>query len=496
MKKVIIIGGGISGIVAGIYAQKYGFQSEIYEKNVMLGGECTGWNRQGYWIDNCIHWLTGCREEDAIYQIWTEIGAISSDTVFYCPSYVYKMEMDGIELCFWLDLNRARKEFLEVAPEDTSEINKFFDSVKKAECIKIPVEKSQADMSMFDFMKFGFSMMDMQSVLKEYGKQTVEEFSERFKNKYVRNMMKRYFNKNFLAFTLITSYAFYSSGMGRIPEGGSRQMVERMTERYKQLGGRIFTKMTASKINIENSKVKSVMFNGETNVTCDYLISAIDINHLFSQLLDEKYMDKKLKTMYEQKDGYKLSSIFNVSFGVIGEQGCSIHGSVIFPCVPYKVGLQTCDFLGVRMYDYDKTIFPKGKYVIQCSILQDEDDYEFWGNLYADRAEYSKEKIRIAKEVEERVIQHYPELENRLILLDTYSPITFTKWCNAYKGAYMSFYEQSGYKSLTAKNTIHDVPNIFLAGQWLNTNGGLPIAATNGVFAVKKMLKAESNMRK
>lgn len=55
MKKVVIIGGGVSGLSAGIYAQQKGYQTEIYEKNQMLGGECTGWNRQGYHIDNCIH---------------------------------------------------------------------------------------------------------------------------------------------------------------------------------------------------------------------------------------------------------------------------------------------------------------------------------------------------------------------------------------------------------------------------------------------------------
>ena len=32
-KKIIIIGGGISGLTAGIYAQKAGFSSEIYERH-------------------------------------------------------------------------------------------------------------------------------------------------------------------------------------------------------------------------------------------------------------------------------------------------------------------------------------------------------------------------------------------------------------------------------------------------------------------------------
>lgn len=52
MKKVIIIGGGIAGLSAGIYCLMNGFGVELYEKNAVPGGECTGWDRQGYHIDN------------------------------------------------------------------------------------------------------------------------------------------------------------------------------------------------------------------------------------------------------------------------------------------------------------------------------------------------------------------------------------------------------------------------------------------------------------
>ena len=48
MKKIAIVGAGVAGMAAGIYAQKSGFQTIICEKNPLPGGECTGWDRQGY----------------------------------------------------------------------------------------------------------------------------------------------------------------------------------------------------------------------------------------------------------------------------------------------------------------------------------------------------------------------------------------------------------------------------------------------------------------
>ena len=35
MKKVVIIGGGIAGMTAGVLLQKAGFKTEIYEKNAL-----------------------------------------------------------------------------------------------------------------------------------------------------------------------------------------------------------------------------------------------------------------------------------------------------------------------------------------------------------------------------------------------------------------------------------------------------------------------------
>ena len=66
MKRILIIGGGISGLTAGIFAQKLGFESIIFEKHSILGGKCTGWDRGHYHIDGCIHWLTGTKDGDKV----------------------------------------------------------------------------------------------------------------------------------------------------------------------------------------------------------------------------------------------------------------------------------------------------------------------------------------------------------------------------------------------------------------------------------------------
>ena len=147
-KKVVIIGAGVSGLSAGIYALQAGYSVEIYEKNKMPGGECAGWNRQGYHIDNCIHFLVGCNKDEQLYKMWENLGVLSDSLEIYREPYFYCMEMDGVTLHLWRNLEKARKEFLELAPEDTKELNLFFDCAKSLECIKPPCDISIAHMNL------------------------------------------------------------------------------------------------------------------------------------------------------------------------------------------------------------------------------------------------------------------------------------------------------------------------------------------------------------
>ena len=113
--------------------QKAGFTTEIYEKNVLPGGHCTGWKREGYFIDNCIHWLTGTRPGSALHELWKEIGALGDGVELHEKEMFFSSKLNGQTLTFWRDKERTRKEMLELSPEDEEEINKLIKYVSMAE---------------------------------------------------------------------------------------------------------------------------------------------------------------------------------------------------------------------------------------------------------------------------------------------------------------------------------------------------------------------------
>ena len=145
-KRIAIIGSGISGMTAGIYLQQAGFQTEIFEKNTVPGGECTGWMRNGYTIDNCIHWLTGTKDGSALNRLWKNTGVLGTseglgEIALIHSDKFYTVSSGTKSVTFWRDLERTRKELLAFSPADASEINKLIDYTKLAQNMNVPVEK-------------------------------------------------------------------------------------------------------------------------------------------------------------------------------------------------------------------------------------------------------------------------------------------------------------------------------------------------------------------
>ena len=80
-KTVAIVGAGMAGLCAGVYAQMNGYQSRIYEQHTAPGGLCTAWKRHGYTIDLCIHWLVGSRPGIAMHELWREVGLVKGTEI-------------------------------------------------------------------------------------------------------------------------------------------------------------------------------------------------------------------------------------------------------------------------------------------------------------------------------------------------------------------------------------------------------------------------------
>ncbi|MCR5502777.1 MAG: NAD(P)/FAD-dependent oxidoreductase [Lachnospiraceae bacterium] len=486
-EKVIVIGGGIAGLSAGIYALKAGFEAEIYEKNAIPGGECMGWNRNGYHIDNCIHWLTGTDPENALWQVWKTVGAIDENTEYAETDRFYTSCVDGKEVTLWNDLERTEKELIRESPGDEAEIRKFIQYVRYAEKCVLPAIKPMDMMGIKDYLEMGKSMADMPKVMKEYGKISCKELGMRFGSPVIRKLMCDYLPEEYTAYSFLVSYGTMTSGNGKIPLKGSLAMSLRMADRFKEMGGILHTSSSVEKIVIEKKKARGIRLADGSFATADHVISAVDTDYLFGKLIDRKYMPKDLAKAYADRRSYPVTTGFQAAYAINAD--FSAKDTVFFECAPLKVGERSFSRISVKNYSYDRSFAPEGKTVLQANLVQSDEDYLYWESLSPE--EYAEAKRKLTGELTERITARFPELKDEIMLLDSWTPLTYNRYCNAYHGSYMGFVTTVGSRQMRFKGIVKGVSDLYVAGQWIMSPGGLPVAVVSGKFAVQRILKKQ-----
>ena len=486
-KKIVIIGGGIGGLSAGIYALRSGYDAVIYEKNPVAGGECIGWNRKGCHIDNCIHWLTGTNMNTSLWKIWNTLGAIDENTPYAETEKFYTTRLGEKEVTLWKDLDRTEKELIAAAPEDETEIRKLIGYVRYAEACTVPVDKPMDMMSIGDYIKLGKSMENMPKVMKEYGKIDLNQLAERFHSPVLKKMIVDYMPAEYTAYSFLVSYATMTSGNGNIPVGGSLAMTERIIGRFREMGGELHTNASVKKIIVENGTAGGVELENGERITADIVISAVDTSLMYGKFLDGSYTPKDWADAYEHHADYPVISGFQLAF--VTDDTFSGSDTIFFGCDPIKIGNRSFDRIYVKNYGYDKSFAPEGKTVIQTNISQTDVDYLYWKSL--SKEEYKAKKQELIAAVTERVIKEFPELDGKLEFLDCWTPLTYERYCGAYHGGYMAFVTKPSIKKLKCKGTVKGVKNLYIAGQWIMSPGGLPVAAASGKFAIQRILRKE-----
>ena len=487
-KKIVIVGGGIAGLAAGIYGKLAGYDVDIYEKNPIAGGQCMGWNRKGCHIDNCIHWLTGTKKGTALRKVWETVGALDEHTEYAdCDSFYTSITGDA-QVTLWKDLERTEAELLKLSPEDETEIKKFIKHVKYAAECEMPAEKPMDAMGIRDYIQMGRSMADMPKVMKEYGSIDLEDLSGRFKHPALKALFTDYLPKEYVASSFLVSYASIAAGNGEIPRGGSLAMVNRMVKRFRQLGGNLYCDAPVSRILIENGKAIGIEKADKKTVAADYVISSVDTMEMFGRLIGKKYMDAKWQSCYADSEKYPLFSAVQAAFAV--DQGAyDGKGTIFFDCSPFEAGGKKVERISVKSYEYEPEFAPTGKTVLQVNVPQFDKEYFYWKGLTME--EYEARKKEAVNAIEERLLLQFPGLEGHMEFLDCWTPLTYERYCNAYHGAYMAFITKKGVKSFQVKGTVKGVKNLYIASQWIMAPGGLPVAVTAGKFALWRIARKE-----
>ena len=474
-KQVVIVGGGVAGLCAGIFAARAGLDCAIYEGHTATGGNLTGWKRSGHMIDNCIHWLTGTREGNDLNRLWHEVGVLDESTSVHRRPYFYESEWQGMRLglsgCPYETANRMTA----LSARDEKEIDRFIRTVLSLEPIIAGGtwnEKSEILARIPDLIY--------------YKRMTLAELASKFHHPLLRLCMTDYLGGEFSALALLCAYAAYASGNGSLPVGGSLGAATRMEATCRAAGCEIHTGTRVQKILVKNGRTTGILLENGNKILADYVIAACDPSVTFTRLLPHDLIPARLEKRINDPRAPIFSAV-QVAFSCDKEY-LPAFGTRIIDAPDLK-GLHG-GRLPLREYSDEAGFAPQGKAVMQAYLFQDEGGANEWIRLYDAPARYLARKEEVANAVTQQILAAFPALSGHMTVLDTWTPATYHRYFGARAGAFLSNAMTPSAPLGTLGTRIPHLRGFSLATQWLSTVGGLPTAARAGKRAAEDAARA------
>lgn len=281
MKKdrVVVMGGGISGLSAAALLAQGGLEVILLEKNSRLGGRARNFTADGFTFDMGPSWYWMPEVFERFYQ---RFGYTTSD--FYALH-----RLDPSYRIYWEDGSK------DDIPADLDELMMWFENKESGSSGKLEQFLKEAkykyEVGMNDLVykpgKSWFEFMDVRVLRGFFNLHLLSSFS-----KYIRKYFKHPKLLSLLEFPVLflgampkdtpalyslMNYADLKLGTW-YPEGGMYKLVEAFEQIAREQGVQLYTDHEVISIRTENGSVKGVQ-TATTFFECDYLVSGADYKH-------------------------------------------------------------------------------------------------------------------------------------------------------------------------------------------------------------------------
>lgn len=488
---VIIIGGGIAGLAAGVFCRLNDLSPVIFEKHQIPGGLCTGWKRRGYTFDGCIHYVYGSGEDRFMNRLMKTMGAVGTLQYLHHDIFTSVETSCGKTVHFYTDITKLEAHLLNISPEDEKQIRTLVRVVRSMSKAALPVSAPARLGEWFEMLKALIAFVPHYASWK---KVSVRKFAEGFKSPALKEAFMRYYGYADLpdlpvCFLMINMAQLNVQNAGW-PIGGSLALAREVENRYLSLGGTIHYNACVKKILVRNGTACGVLLEDGTEHHADIVISAADGYKTLYGMLEGKYTPRELENAYQTEK--VIPSLVQVSFGVARDFSNMPHALTLCLKQPVKV-MGKCHFtLHLTHFCFDKSMSPEGKSSV---VVNFETDYDIWKELSKSKEAYAKAKAGVASQVIEVLDKRFPGFKNQIEVIDIATPVTYERYTDNWQGSPQGWQTLVGNQS-NFSNTLPGLQNFYMTGQWVQRGGGIPGGAVSAFNTVKQIVKTHRNLLK
>jgi phytoene dehydrogenase-like protein len=410
-----------------------------------------------------------------LHRVWQELGP-ARDIRFVDHPALLRLDLPDVSFTQFTDPDQLEDYLIDLGPEDEDVIRELIQTVRDYVAFDNRLQVEWNLPAEVDPKR----EREFQSKMKFWNTTPMSYFLERLKSPKLRKILNLLYGPGMPLFMFILPIAYASQYSAGYPLGGSLEFARSIERRYMDLGGHIEYQSRVEKILIENGRAvglrleNGLEFRGE-NVT---VISTADLHATMYCMLPEEYLSDEARAWFEHVP--VIGSPLQVTVGVnmpIRETPSTISGVLFEPASPITLYGKPLDMLNIQVFDYDPGTAPLGKTVIRVNL---SGDFDFWKQLQSDTEGYTAEKTRIAMEVIAALDGRYPGLAARVEMIDVATPVTYERYTGNWRGSSQGWVptpEASAGRAWFSGKTLPGLGRFYLAGQWVESIGGVPSAA-------------------
>ena len=484
-KTIAIIGGGIAGLAAGCYAQLNGYRTTIFELHDLPGGLCTAWERKGYTFDGCIHYLYGSGPGQPFHQLWEELGAAQTQPFIDHEEFLRIVGSDGRTLIVYCDPDRLAVHMKELSPDDAPLIDALAEGIRQFTRFDMSrwAATPRSLMGSTEGLAIANAMLPFVRPLLRWGNISAQEFGARFNDPFLRRAVPLMFSWPAIPMMAgLAQLAYMHTRNAGFPVGGSLAFAQAIERRYRELGGEIRYLAQVEKILVKNDCAVGVQLYNDEIHEADYVISAADGYKTVFDMLDGAYTNRAIRRRY---DGHlPVHTMVQVSLGINRDFAPEPHWVTYMLDEPIVIAGAPQHELGVKHYCFDPSLAPSGKSAIEVMLPS---PYDYWQRIYGRRL-YKSEQEQVADQVLAELEKRYPGLTAQVEEVDVATPLSYERYTGNWHGSTCGWLltKQTMWLMLRGvRKTLPGLSNFFMAGQWVEPGGSVPLAAMSGRNAVQ-----------
>ncbi len=483
--KIVIIGAGIAGLCAAVYARRCGYEVEVLEQHDTAGGLATSWRRGDYTFETCLHWLLGSNPDSAMYSRWREVFDIGKLTFVNPEEFVRLETEDGARLSIYTNLDRLESELLEKAPQDAAETRRFVSAVRRLGRLELPDPTEGWPRSWLTLLR----TLPYLPLLRRWSNLSSEEYGKRFTHPVLRGFFGGGELPQLSALALAFSLAWMSRHNAGYPISGSQAIIRLILDNLRSLGGRLRLGAKVERILVERDAAVGVQLAGGETIAANRVISAADGHATIYDLLGGKYTDKVTDEIYGTWKTFP--SYLQVSLGVardLSEQAGYVTRILDAPLMlDLSTRLRQVSF---RFFHFDPTFAPPGKTAVTCFLPTY--DFAYWVDLQRrDPTQYQAEKHRVAEAVISILERSVTDIRQAIEVINVSTPATVIRYTGNWKGSMEGWLLTPGMGFRPLRTTLPGLRQFLMVGQWVMPGGGLPSGLMTARSAIQAVCKQD-----